>query len=297
MAHDEDLQGRRSRRILVGVDRGTLIFTGALGAVLVTWSSASKADVTSCIAAAEHAQPLRASGHLLEARAALITCAADSCPTTVRADCVTWLTDVGNEIPTVVVQAKSAAGEDLADVSVIVDGTPAKTSLDGLPISLDPGSHRLRFESPGRNPLEQTVILHQGERRVLSVVLDRPEEASSRAPRGGATSPAPTTNGSRPIPALSWVLGGASLVLAGSGIALWAIGKSEKSDLDDGCGRTSSCAHGDVVASRSKLIVGDVLVAAGVVALGAGVYFALSSKPAAPAIALAPNGVVALGHF
>ncbi len=272
------------------VDRGTLILTGALSAVLVIWSSSSRADVTSCIAAAEHAQPLRSSGHLLEARAALITCAADSCPTTVRADCVTWLTEVGNEIPTVVVQAKSSAGEDLAEVTVIADGTPAKTSL-GLPIALDPGSHRLRFESRGRNPFEQTVILHQGERRVLSVTLVRPEEVSSRA------APSSRADGTRAIPTLSWVLGGASLVLAGSGIAFWAIGKSEKSDLDDGCGRTSSCAHADVVASRSKLIVGDVLVAAGVVALGAGVYFALSSKPAAPAIALAPNGVVARGHF
>ena len=274
------------------MDRGTLILTGALSAVLVTSSSSSRADVTSCIAAAEHAQPLRASGHLLEARAALITCAANSCPTTVRADCVTWLTEVGNEIPTVVIQAKSGAGEDLADVTVIADGTPAKTSLDGLPIALDPGSHRLRFESRGRNPLEQTVILHQGERRVLSLILVRPEEVSSPA-----TAPAPVVSGARPIPPLSWVLGGASLVLAGSGIAFWAIGKSEKSELDDGCGRTSSCAHGDIVASRSKLIVGDLLVAAGVVALGAGIYFALSAKPASPAIALAPNAVVALGHF
>lgn len=278
--------------------RSTLILSGALSVVTMTWSAAAHADVTSCIAAAEHAQPLRASGHLLEARAALITCAADSCPTTVRADCVTWLTEVRSEIPTVVVQAKNGAGEDIADVTVIADGVSAKTSLDGLPISLDPGSHRLRFESPGRTALEQTVILRQGERRALSVTLLRPDEIASRTP-ARATSPAPAraADGSSRIPILSWVLGGASLALAGTGIVLWAIGKGDKSELDDGCGRTSSCAHGDVVASRSKLIVGDVLVAAGIVTLGAGVYFALSSKPAAPALALAPNGVVARGHF
>ncbi len=273
------------------MDRGTLLLIGSLSAVTMTWSASSHADVTSCIAAAERAQPLRASGHLLEARASLITCAADSCPTTVRADCVTWLTDVSNEIPTVVVQARNAAGEDIADVTVIADGAPAKTSLDGLPISLDPGSHRLRFQSPGRTPLEQTVILHQGERRVLSVTLVRPEDSVARAPV------APVPDGSKRIPTISWVLGGASIVLAGTGIAFWAIGKSEKSDLDDGCGRTSSCAHGDIVSSRTKLVVGDVLGGAGILALGAGVYFALSSKPAAPALAIAPNGVVALGHF
>ncbi len=279
--------------------RSTLILAGLVGVVTMTCSVSSHADVGSCIAAAEHAQPLRASGHLLEARAALITCAASSCPTTVRADCVTWLTEIGHEIPTVVVQAKNGAGEDIADVTVIADGVSAKTSLDGLPIPLDPGSHRLRFESPGRTALEQTVILHQRERRALSVTLLRPEEAASRASASVATSPDPSraADGSSRIPTVSWVLGGASLALAGTGIVLWAVGKGEKSALDDGCGRTSSCAHGDVVASRSKLIVGDILVVAGIVSLGAGVYFALSSKPTASVIALAPNGVVALGHF
>ena len=263
---------------------------GLLGAMTFT-SAVSRADVASCIAAAERAQPLRASGHLLEARDALITCAADSCPTTVRTDCVTWLTEVGNEIPTLVVQARNAAGEDLADVAVIADGAPAKASLDGLPISLDPGRHRLRLQSPGRTPVEQTVLLQQGERRAVSVTLLRPGEKVAAGP-----SPAAGEAASR-IPTVSLVLGGASVMLAGTGVALWAVGKSEKSDLDDGCGRTSSCAHGDIVSSRTKLIVGDVLVGAGLLALGAGVYFALSTKRSAPAVALVPNGVVALGSF
>lgn len=267
---------------------------GVLGAVTLT-PSVARADVASCIAAAELAQPLRASGHLLEARAALITCAANACPTTVRADCVTWLTEVNSEIPNIVVQAKNGAGEDLADVTVIADGAPVKTSLDGLPIALDPGSHRLRFQSPGREPLEQTILLHQGERRTVSVTMLRPGERAASAPV--ATEPAPPSDSPRRVPTLSWMLGGASLVLAGTGIALWAVGKGEKSDLDDGCGTTSSCAHGDIVASRTKLIVGDVLVGAGILALGAGVYVALSSKRTGPAVAIGPNGVVALGRF
>jgi hypothetical protein len=258
------------------VGRRTLLFTGALSALLMTWSSASHADVASCIAAAEHAQPLRASGHLLEARAALMT----------------WLTEVGKEIPTVVVRAKNAAGEDIADVKILADGAPLKSSLDGLPVPLDPGSHVLRFESPGRAPLEQTVILSQGERRALALTLLRPEDKSARpAPPPHAAEPA------RHIPTISWVLGGASLALAGTGVALWAVGRSEKSELDGGCGTTHSCAHGDVVASRTKLVVGDVLVGAGLVALGAGVYFALTSKPKGPALTVGLNGVVARAHF
>jgi hypothetical protein len=277
------------------VARGTHILTGALCAVTMTWSAAAWADVASCIAAAEHAQPLRASGHLLEARAALITCAADSCPTTVRADCVTWLTEVNGEIPSVVVQAKSASGEDLADVTVLADGTALKSSLDGLPIPLDPGSHRLRFESPGREPVEQTVLLHQRERRAVSVTLLRPEDKVARD--SGPPMPPHEVEGSPRIPTISWVLGGASLALAGTGIALWVVGKGEKTDLDDGCGKTSSCAHDDIVASRTKLVIGDVLVGAGLVALGAGVYFTLSSKRTAPALSLGPHGVVARARF
>jgi hypothetical protein len=279
----------------VAVARQTSLFTGALVVAITAWSFGAHADVAACIAAAERAQPLRASGHLLEARAALITCAADACPTTVRTDCVTWLTEVTTEIPSLVVRAKNAAGEDIVDVKVIADGAPVKGALDGLPIALDPGSHRLRFESPGRSTQEQTVLLTQGERRALALTLLRPDE---RASPSAPSAPAPPAAEPSPrIPTLSWVLGGASVALAGTGIALWVVGKSEKADLDDGCGTTSSCAHADVVASRTKLVVGDVLVGAGLLALGAGVYVVLSSKRTAPALSLGPNGVVARARF
>lgn len=280
------------RRVLLSAALGALAFCSSFAG-----ARDARADVAACIGAAEKAQTLRASGHLLEARASLIVCAADSCPTTVRADCVTWLTEVGKEIPTVVVQAKNAAGEDLADVSVVVDGVKAKSSIDGLPIALDPGSHRIRFESAGRDAVEQTVILRQGERRAVSVTLVVPGVAPA-LPRGKEAPVAPPAREeSSGIPTISWVLGGAAVALAGTGVALWAVGKGEKGDLDDGCGRTSSCAHDDITSSRTKLVVGDVLVGAGLVALGVSVYFALSSKRAAPAFSLAPNGAVALGRF
>lgn len=276
--------------------RHTLITASAL-AVLTVWPLAARADVASCIAAAEHAQPLRASGRLLEARTELITCAAEGCPGTVRGDCVTWLTEVGKEIPTIVVQAKNGRGEDIADVRVLVDGTLLKPTLDGLPIPLNPGSRRVRLESAGREPVEQTVILRQGERRALSMIMPGPGETSASPVASTATSAEAPNGLSRSIPTISWVLGGAAVVLAGTGVTLWAIGKGEKTDLEDGCGKTSSCAHDDVVASRTKLIAGDVLVGAGLVALGVGVYFALSSRPNAASVSLSPSGISALGRF
>src|SRR5262245_57907091 len=44
-----------------------------------------------CLAQHEQSQVLRRDNKLTEARAALLACAQDACPASVRADCVDWL--------------------------------------------------------------------------------------------------------------------------------------------------------------------------------------------------------------
>lgn len=160
--------------------RTLLIATLAAHAFVVTSSRARAESVAACVAASEDAQALRDAGRLVDARALLIVCAQNTCPPLVRKDCAEWLVDVAANLPTVVLSARDAAGRDLTDVRVSVDGHILTEAMDGRAVFLDPGGHVLRFEVPGTAPLEQRVILRQGEKnRVVSAVL---ATASSPSP-------------------------------------------------------------------------------------------------------------------
>lgn len=278
-----------------------LAFAAILGAATALASSAG-ADVGTCLKSAEHAQPLRAQGRLVEARSELIVCGAATCPAAVRKDCAGWLADVEEALPSVILEARDAGGQDLVDVAVFIDDVKVRTSLDGSALAIDPGARRVRFEAPDRLPVEQTVLLRQGERRrVIAVTLstagERVPAASTfapPAPSGAATVRAESRPG---VPVASWVLGGVGVALAGAGLSLWLVGRAEHGELEQTCADAGTCAHGDIVASRTKLIAGDLLMGAGVLALGAGVIIALSTGPRRAAISLSPRGVVAVAKF
>jgi hypothetical protein len=213
-------------------------------------------------------------------------------------------------------QRRAAALEPrLSRVTVVV---PVPARVDGLvieigelrvepalydtPIPLDPGMHVVHARAPGRVPWGSEIsVARESDRRSVTVpvlaieVLARPSGAtqSSDADANHATPALP----SRGIPAVAWALGAGGVVLAGAGATLWLIGQNERSDLSRTCAATGTCAHDDIVASRTKLIAGDVLVGAGLIALGAGVYFALSGHPGAARIALYPRGFVATAPF
>ena len=72
-----------------------------------------------------------------------------------------------------------AQGANLSPVTIKVDGAPDAVLLGGLAIPLNPGTHVIRFESPGRVPLDRTVVAREGERdRHVTVVMSLPETLS-----------------------------------------------------------------------------------------------------------------------
>src|SRR5262245_17026817 len=82
---------------------------------LVALSASARADEASgakCVEAAYHAQELRDHGRLREARAALLTCAAPTCPAVVERDCRAWLSDVDERLPMIVVAVVDPDGHD-----------------------------------------------------------------------------------------------------------------------------------------------------------------------------------------
>lgn len=159
------------------------LLTASLTALLSLSAASARADKASCVAAHVKGQQSQRAGRLTEAREAFLVCSADGCPNAVRKDCVHWVEEVSNSIPTVVLGAKDRGGRDVFDVKVTVDGAPLVDKLDGKSVAVDPGAHNFRFESPGMPPVTQKVLVKEGDRaRPVDVVFE-----------GGAPAPTPPT--------------------------------------------------------------------------------------------------------
>ncbi len=133
----------------------------------------ARADAKSeCNAAFEQGQQTRDDGKYHTARESFLACSRPICPKVMVGLCTKWSREVDESMPTIVLAAKDSAGADVSDARVTADGTSIATSLDGKPIEIDPGSHKLRFEREGSDPVEQTVVIKAGEKlRNIRVTL------------------------------------------------------------------------------------------------------------------------------
>lgn len=251
-------------------------------------------DRETCFSTAESAQKLRARGRLREARERLLVCAQAGCPATVQSDCATWLSEVTGEVPSIVVQARDAQGNDVADVRVLVDGVTVADHLDGRPIDLDPGSHVLRLERDGSAPVDCSLLLVASEKaRVVEAQMVPADTA--------AASSSPSFWKTIPVPAL--VLGGVGAAGLVSTAVFWTWGRVDYSSLLGSC--SPACDPSRVSAVRAKLVVGDASLGVAVVAVGVGAWLYLTrGRDAAPLPARSADvlvqaqpggGVVAVG--
>jgi hypothetical protein len=86
-------------------------------------------------------------------------------------------------MPTIVLAAQDAAGNDLGTVRVTMDGQPFVDKVDGKPLSLNPGVHHFVFESPGLPSVEKSRVVSQGEKdRRERVVLGNAPPTAVAAP-------------------------------------------------------------------------------------------------------------------
>jgi len=101
---------------------------------------------TTCVQAYETGQRMRLEAKLDEARASFRSCSRSECPAVVLRDCVRWLREVEDAIPTVVLSARDASGADLHDARIFVDGRLLQQRLTGTPVEVAAGEHVFRFE-------------------------------------------------------------------------------------------------------------------------------------------------------
>jgi len=254
----------------------------AIGSAVTFCVSSSHAlaeeSVAECVKSAEEAQTQRSAHQLRAARTKFLACAQETCPLVVRQDCAGWLSEVDKLMPSIVIQARDTRGVELVDVRVIADGDVVAERLDGLAISVDPGVHLFQFESPGVPPLQQQILIREGEKgRALPVTLAAVAPPVEEAP--------PTS--SRHLSPLTYVFGG--LGIGGlAGFTYFGIkGMVDAHQLGQtACGKAQTCREDQVAPIRTRLLVADISLGVGLVSLGAAAYFYFTSRPAPP-----PGGV------
>jgi hypothetical protein len=248
-----------------------LVTATALAAIVGTEGVALADERKQCAAAAEQAQQLRDEGKYRQAREQMLVCARDVCPGPIRSDCGNWLTELDRDAPTVVFGARDSRGADVLDVKVSMDGSPIVDKLDGKPVLVDAGEHTFTFETNNGVVKEERVLVRAAEKaRPIIVTFDVINTPSG----GGVGSIPPEQGGAREsregslVPSI--VLGGVGVLGLGS-FAIFGI--SGKSDVDDLQKCKPNCAESDVDSARTKLIIADISLGAGVVALAGAAFF------------------------
>jgi len=167
-----------------------------------------------CVQEHERGRVYKAELKLFDSRDALVRCAAQDCPLAVRADCQNWLSEVEALIPTVLVVFEGDAAHARERARIFVDGRLLEQGAD-RPIELAPGRHRLRFELAPHTPVEQEVELAPGDKnRVVRARFSIPTPSVPRAETPALPTVRPIVRQSRPVPAVTYVLGATALVSA-----------------------------------------------------------------------------------
>ena len=276
-------------------------------AVLLCGSIAHSAEPTkqTCVEANDAAQDLRQSGKLRQAREKLVLCSAASCPAIVRDDCGQRLTEVDAAMPSILFEAKDAAGNDLAAVTVTMDGQPFADKIDGTQRPVDPGEHTFVFEAAGLPKVEKKLVVVEGlkgRREVIRLGSAKPTEAATPAPVPSREEVSSRWNGP---PILAWAafgVGGAGLVL---GITTGLVAGGKHSTLAGECNNTAgTCAPqyaGDLDSFHTWRTISTIGYVAGALGVAGGAVLWLTA-PKAPSssmahVWLAPASAGIAGRF
>ena len=250
----------------------------------VPTTSARADEMDVCVDAAEKSLSLRSHGRLLEARAALVVCAAASCPAEVRQTCDERLVKVTQEIPSILFGVRDASGKDLSAVKLTIDGALAAEQLTGVPIAIDPGDHEFKFEVAGEAPVvKHFVILEGAQSRREEIVVGAPPlpETTAERPHG------------RPLSTprvLAVVSGGVGLAAIAAGAITGELAISHADATKSNCpfdgtkDRCNASALNDMNQAKGLALASDVSFGVGALGvIGAVVLWVVGAPHAPPA--------------
>ena len=181
-------------------------------------------------------------------------------------------------------------------LQVSVDGAPLDEAAYGVALPIDPGTHRVRAEAPGKQPFEKLVNVPATSAKLQ---VDVPPLVATPTAPGAAPAPAPATDGSAPAvaaPASGSSAGSSTppsssptrtlgFVAGGIGIAAIGVGSyfgarafdrwdARNSGCAGGCTTNAKNAGDDAKQAATLSTIG---FGVGVAALGVGVVLILTS--------------------
>ncbi|MFO0548799.1 MAG: hypothetical protein U0271_10450 [Polyangiaceae bacterium] len=225
----------------------------------------ARADVQSCIDAHVEAQRAQRDHKLRAAKASLLKCAAEECPTAVVSECSHMLEDVERATPTLVFEVRDERGTEVVEASVF-DGEELLTErIDGKAVAIDPGEHTFTAKlGPDKEitTAPVTLVVREGEQARLVVLGKKAEDK-------------PAASGGGPHPAF-WAVGALGVVGLGLFAGLGGAGLAARADLDEqNC--KPNCDPDEVDRIRALFLGADISLGVGAAALVTAtiLYFAL----------------------
>jgi hypothetical protein len=166
-------------------------------ATIVHGSTVQAQTARECAYAFERSQIMERDGKLLAAQRLASKCARDACPDVIRVECIGRHRALAKSMPSLVIVARDASGKDVVDAKLLIDGVEVRARLDGKAIEVDPGAHELRVEAAKREPVEQTVLVAQGEKqRMIVITVSGAGPLSPRASTMADTASSPAGDAS-----------------------------------------------------------------------------------------------------
>jgi hypothetical protein len=246
--------------------------------------------------------------HLRTERNQLLTCAAMSCPDDIRKECLRRVEDVNAAMPTIVFEAKDAAGNDLSAVKVTMDGEVLAERLEGTALSIDPGQHTFVFETTGQLALMKRFVIRESQKdRREAVIFGRPPATPFISTQPGEQSlfsppsSGETNDGLGTQKVLGVAAAGVGVVGLAIGSAFGLAAMSKKNEAEAVCPTQCPTQSGvsDWNDAKSEGNVSTALFIVGGVALaGAAVlWFTAPSSNAGARVGLGPGGLAAEGTW
>jgi hypothetical protein len=254
-------------------------------------AAAGDPTTAQCLAASEDSFTSRSEHRFRMERSQLLTCSAPSCPADVRRECMRRADEANGAIPTIVFEAKDAAGNDLGAVRVTMDGEVLAQRLEGMALDVDPGEHSFVFETAGSLAIRKTFIISVSQK-------DRRETITFGPPVSSLGAEMPSTEarsglGTQKILAL--VAGGLGAVGLGVGSAFGLVALSKKNDAETACPNLCVDPSGVNKWSDAKRAadISTVAFLAGGIALAGGAVLWLTARTAPPTGA--PTAALGIG--
>jgi hypothetical protein len=231
----------------------------AVGALASAFASVASADTAAsgCVRSFDRAQELRDQGALVEASQEATACAASSCPKPLQLDCTQLAEQLKARVPSIVVSVQAPTGTDLPDATVELDGK-IKLGLDGRPVPVNPGAHRLRVSRTGYETRTESVLVLEGQRgRIIPLKLQPTAESPKVLPE--------------PVRWPAYAGFGLAVPALGSFAVFGLGGRADADALKQECGISRSCQQSDIDDARSKLLVADISLGIALAAAAFGV--------------------------